>query len=139
VHALMGSSAFDLLISHPEVRNTYLNYAAAADLRGPYPDAFTYGGIVFHDYRGADDGTTLTPIDDDEIRFFPVGGRDVFQRVLAPAEFDPFVNQPGQEIYAISIPDRDRGASVRVECYCYPLYICLRPQMLLRGWGTTGV
>lgn len=136
VHALIGPGAFDLLVSHEDVIRTYLNWPDAAMLRGAQPNTFQWGGITWHEVQPADDTVTMTVVGDDEIRFFPVAGRDVFQRILAPAEFDPWVNSPGQEIYAITIPDRDRQAWVRVECYCYPLYVCLRPAMLIRGYGT---
>jgi hypothetical protein len=57
--------------------------------------------------------------------------------VLGPAEFDPFINQPGREIYGMTIPDRDRGAWLRTEAYQYPLFICLRPEMLQVGVQTS--
>ena len=37
VHALCGDTFWDQLIAHSEVRQTYLNWTAAADLRGPAP------------------------------------------------------------------------------------------------------
>ena len=36
VEAIVGDAFFDALIKHPEVRQTYLNYVAAAELRQPY-------------------------------------------------------------------------------------------------------
>ena len=33
----------------------------------------------------------------------------------------------------MTIPDRDRNASVRIELYSYPLFICTRPEMLQRA------
>jgi Phage major capsid protein E len=134
VHALCGWTFFDDLITHPMVERYWLNQSAALDLIGMQPDIFRFGGITFHKYRNSDIGT-LMAIDDEVARFFPVGGQDVFQRVFGPAEFSPFVNSPGQEIYALTIPDRDRGAWQRIEAYSYPLYICLRPAMLQIGWA----
>jgi hypothetical protein len=133
VHAITGFAFFDALISHPEVTKTYINWPAARELRDAQPDTFSFGGITFHSFRPADDGETLTPVEDDEAHFFPVGGNNVFAEILAPAEFDPFINQAGRDIYAISIPDRDRGAWQRFEGYVYPLYMCLRPAMLIKG------
>ncbi len=139
VHALADSTFFDALITHPMVEKYWMGYQAGqTDLRGEAPaDEFRFGGITWHDYRSADDGSTLTPLAEGQVQFFPVGGRDVFERYLAPAEFIPFINRPGQEIYAMTIPDRDRQAWVRFECYVYPLYVCLRPYMLFKGWMTT--
>jgi hypothetical protein len=132
IHALCGMAFFQDLIGHPMVERTYLNYAAAAELRGEIADTFLFGGIVWHRYRG---GTmTEFAIPDNQCRFFPMRTNgEVFQRVMGPAEFDPFINTPGQDLYALTIPDRDRGAWVATELYNYPLYVCLRPEMLQTG------
>lgn len=53
--------------------------------------------------------------------------------VQSPAEFIDFVNTPGREVYALTIPDRDRNAWVRVELYAYPLFVCTRPEVLQRA------
>jgi hypothetical protein len=119
------------LITHPSVERTYLYYAAAAELRQQWSDEFDYGGIIWHDYRGTDDGTTMA-IADNEAHLFPVGGNEVFRQIWGPAEFEPWINLPGQDIYALTIPDRDRGAWVRFEGYNYPLFVCARPEMLRR-------
>lgn len=132
VHALCGSSFYSLLISHPMVERLYLGWAAAQDLAGKVDDDFQFGGITFHRFRGTDDNSTIA-IPSGECRFFPVGARDAFQEVYSPAEFEPFIGEQGRDIYGITIPDRDRGAFTRLENYSYPLFICLRPGMLLKG------
>jgi hypothetical protein len=136
VHALVGDAFYDALIRHPEVEKTYLNWAAAADLRQDRSfQAFTYGGITWHNYRGTDDNSTVA-IDPDEAKFFPVGARDVFKKAMAPAEFGPYVNTLGQDTYAMNIPDRDRQAWTRGELYSYPLYFVQRPDVLRKGVRT---
>jgi hypothetical protein len=135
IHALAGDAFYDALITHPMVERTYMNWAAAADLRGNNGNAgsafgdFTFGGITWHNYRGTDDNTTVA-IDPDEATLFPVGARDVFKKAMAPAEFGPYVNTLGQDTYAMNIPDRDRQAFTRGELYSYPLYFCQRPDLL---------
>ena len=58
VEAICGDQFFDALIKNAEVRQTFLNYAAAADLRQGYVQAgqawasFPFGGIVWTNYRG---------------------------------------------------------------------------------------
>lgn len=131
VHALCGATFFDLLVSHPMVERTVLNTPEARTLRDALPDQFEFGGITFFKYRGTPTGEFS--IADNQARFYPVGARDAFQRVLAPAEFEPFINTPGLDVYGLTIPDRDRGAHTRVEAYSYPLYVCLRPEMLQIG------
>lgn len=133
VHALCGDTFYDQLIDHPKVRDTYLNFVAAQELRAPTPfRMFTFGGITFHNYRGTDDTSTIA-VEATKAKFFPVGAPDVFKVAYSPAEFMPFVNTPGQSVYAMNIPDRDRQAWVRGEMYSYPLYFCQRPEMLQRA------
>ncbi|WP_136686192.1 major capsid protein [Falsirhodobacter xinxiangensis] len=114
VHALAGDEFYDKLVSHPKVERTYLNYQAAAELRGngnPY-GTFQFGGVTWHNYRGTDDGTTIS-VPADQARFFPVGATDVFVKAQAPAEFMPYVNTPGLDTYAMNIRDLQRDAWVR--------------------------
>lgn len=130
IHALAGDAFYDALIGHPNVEKTYLNWAAAADLRTNTAfGSFTYGGITWHNYRGTDDNTTLA-IPTDEATFFPVGARNVFKKAMAPAEFGDFVNTLGQDVYAMNIVDRDRNAWTMGELYSYPLYFCQQPQVI---------
>jgi hypothetical protein len=140
IHALVGDEFYDSLIQHPTVRETYMNYAAAADLRtslvttgasGTF-GAFPYAGIVFHNYRGTDDGTRVSVASNDA-HFFPIGARNVFSHVQAPGEFFDFVNTPGRRLYSMLITDRDRNAWVRPEVYSYPLFVCKRPDLLVKG------
>ncbi len=133
VHALCGDDFFDALIDHDNVRGTFQNWASAQDLRENKSfRVFPYGGIFFHNYRGTDDMTTVA-VAADKAKFFPVGATGVFQVAYSPGEFFDSVNSPGQDIYAISIPDRERNAWLRLEAYSYPLFICTRPEMLQRG------
>jgi hypothetical protein len=131
VHALASPDFFDALLGHAYVRDVLKNSPRVLELLETNPDQADLFGIVWHRYWGSDTGELA--IAAGEVRFFPVGARDVFEMNLAPAEFAPFVNQPGQDIYALTIPDRDRQAFVTVEGYNYPLFICKRPEMLLRG------
>ena len=132
LHALCGAEFYERLLTHPKVEQTYLNWSAAADLRAQILDQFPFGGVIWHDYRGTDDGTTMA-IAGNEAHFFPVGANEAFRQIWGPAEFDPFINLPGRDIYALTIPDRDRGAWVRFEAYNYPLFVCSRPDMLRRA------
>lgn len=136
IHALVGDAFYDALITSAEVEKTYLNWQAAADLRQDRSfQAFTYGGITWHNYQGTDDNSTVA-IDPDEAKFFPVGAKDVFKKAMAPAEFGPYVNTLGQDTYAMNIVDRDRQAWTRGELYSYPLYFCQRPDVLRKGVRT---
>lgn len=132
---LCGDDFFDDLTGNAETRSTYLNQQEASDLRNDVGQAFgtfRYGNILFINYRGTDDKSTVA-ISSDECQFFPVGAPDAFRAGFSPAEFLPFVNTPGQDVYAMVVPDLQRQAWVRPEVYSYPLFMCTRPGMLLRG------
>lgn len=135
VVALCGDNFFDDLTSNKETRSTYLSQLGAGELRNDVGQAFgtfRYGNIDFINYRGTDDKSTVA-INDDECQFFPVGAPDAFKVGFSPAEFLPFVNTPGQDVYAMVVLDKDRQAWARPEVYSYPLFMCTRPGMLQRG------
>lgn len=134
IYALCGDNFFDDLTSHGEVRTTYLNQQAASELRrGNAFEQFDFGGVTWVNYRGSDDGTTVG-INTDKVKFFPVGAPGVFIEAFSPAdEFFPFVGQVGQPIYPIMILDDERQSWVKIEVYSYPLFMCTRPEVLLRG------
>lgn len=52
IRAECGSAFFADLAAHKEVRETYLNTAAAADLRGRVGEEVSFGSITFRRYRG---------------------------------------------------------------------------------------
>jgi hypothetical protein len=134
---LCGDNFFDDLIAHPEVQgnnNSWMESQALANEYGAY-GAIRYGGITWINYRGTDDGSTVT-IGTDKVKFFPRNARGVFKLALAPAEFFNWTNTRGQERYVITVPDRDRNAWERVEVYSYPLPYCTRPEMLYSGRRT---
>jgi len=136
VNALAGDEFFDLLIKHIDVKETYKFWSAAADLRagtqrGAF-ESFPFGGIIWHNYRGSDDNSTIK-VATDKVKFFPVGAPGVFREGMAPGESFDFVNTPGRPEYVFMIPDRDRNAWVKFEMYSYPLYICTRPEILQTG------
>ncbi len=135
VRAICGDNFWDDLTAHNEVRQTYLNYQAAAALReGNAYEEFNYGGITWSNYRGTDDGTTVT-VGTDKAKLFPVGA-GIFQIAQAPAETFDFVNTPGQPVYSWVVTDKDRNAWADVEMYSYPLHVCTMPSALYRARRT---
>lgn len=135
IHALVGDEFFDLLVNHPQIKETKLGTAAAPSLENIEAySAIEIEGITFINYRGTDDDSTIA-IGTDKARFFPVGARGAFKVGWAPAsEFKPYVNQLGREYYGLLLEDKSgRDEWDRVEIYSYPLFISTRPEMLLRG------
>lgn len=138
VFGLCGNAFWKALRSHPNVQKWYLNRSRADEyLDNTNIRVFEFGGITWINYRGTDDGTTLAGIATDEARFIPVGAQDCFQMAHSPmAESEFFVNTLGLPIYALQVPDRDRGFFTDLEVYSYPLPIVTRPKMLIKGTRT---
>ncbi|WP_099864724.1 major capsid protein [Pararhizobium haloflavum] len=135
VAGLVGDTFFDLLVNHPQIKETKLGTERAATLENIEGySAIEIEGITFINYRGTDDDSTLA-IDTNKARFFPIGARGAFKVGWAPAsEFKPYVNQRGREYYGMILEDKSgRDEWDRVEIYSYPLFICTRPEMLRRG------
>lgn len=135
IHALAGDDFYDALISHPNVEKFYLQQQAANALReaqGAIFESFRVGGITFHNYRGTDNNSTVA-IPVAEAKFFPVGARDVFKVAHAPLETIEYVGTPGQSVYAMNVPDRDRNMWTKGEIYSYPLHVCQQPSVLRKG------
>lgn len=125
---------WDALVTAKEVRNTYLNWTAAADLRnglGQVWSPFRFGDISFINYRGTDDNSTVA-IPSGKCKFFPTGS-GIFRYAMSPGESFEWVNTPGQEYYPMILPDRKRNAYADLEMYSYPLPVCVQPQALMSG------
>lgn len=137
IAALCGDAFWDDLTAHPEVEKTFLNTQQAADLRAGFGQAWTrfnYGDVTWINYRGTDDGTTVS-VDTNKAKFFPIGA-GIFQIAWSPGETFDFVNTPGRPIYNMIIPDDDRNAYVDVEQYSYPLPVCTMPAALYQAKRT---
>ena len=135
IMGLCGDAFWDDLTAHKEIRETFLNWQQAVDLRtGNAFASFRYGGIDFTNYRSTDDKSTVA-IGTDKCKFFPLGA-GIFQTAYAPAETFDFANTPGAQLYAWLVNDKDRNAWVDVEMYSYPLHVCTMPQALHRAKRT---
>ncbi len=135
VGALVGDTFFDLLVNHKQIKETKLGTERAPTLENIAGySSIEIEDIVFINYRGTNDGTTIS-IGSEKARFFPMNARGAFKVGWAPAsEFKPYVNQRGREYYGLILEDKSgRDEWDRVEIYSYPLFVCTRPEMLLRG------
>lgn len=132
VVALCGDEFFDSFVSSSAVASTYLNQLAANELRGdfamPY-DMVKIFGITFINYRGTDDGTTVS-IATDEAAVFPVGGNGIFMEYNSCGESLEVANTMGKPMYAHLVRDVQRNFWIRPEVMAYGNTLCLRPKML---------
>lgn len=136
VHAFCGDEFFDALIKNPEVRESYLNWQAAQELRTSYVSAgqsygaFPFGGIMWENYRGKVGGTGF--IEGSKCHIFPVGVPGLFKTVYAPADYEETVNTMGQRLYARQYPMQN-GKGRHLDTQMNALHYCTRPQVLLKG------
>jgi hypothetical protein len=135
VIGLAGDDFYDALVANGEVRVSYLNWQAAAELRGNAGEGaafatFKYGGIEWINYQGSDDNDTIA-IDPDEAIVFPVGVPGMFRHIMGPGESFGQVNRIGQDVYPLIVRDTDRDMWVQPEIYSYPLFVNTRPDLVL--------
>jgi hypothetical protein len=144
LHAFVGDTFFDQLLSHKEVRASYLGWSDAQVLRESYigPNRsenpiFEFGGIVWENYGAIDssgDGALLG-IATGEAKFVPVGVQNLFRTYYAPADYMETVNTLGQRLYAKQWPMQN-GKGVNGETQTNALHIATRPGALQRARNT---
>ena len=134
VNSLAGDDFWFKLTGHPALEKTYLNQAAAAELREETLwESFRFAGVTFYHYRGTDDGTTIS-VPTSKAKFFPVGVPGMFQHVIGPCnEMFETMNQDGKRYYPLLVRDKDRDQWVQPEIYSYPLFFNGRPDLVLTG------
>lgn len=135
IMAACGSDFFDALVGTKEVRDTYLNQAAASELRGGTAltgQSFNYGGVTFFEFEGRIGNVDF--VEADEVRFFPVGVPGLFRQFFAPHDRDDIypgkrVGQP--EYWLPSFHPKGRYREIEVQSN--PVTICTRPNVLIGG------
>ena len=133
IHSLCGDDFWDALVSHPEIRQLFLNRDQSKYVEGGGSyEQFTYGGITFENYQGTDDNSTVA-IAPAEAKFFPVGAPGAFLEVYSPGEMFEHIGQLGQRLYPMIVRDEKRDMYADLEAYSYPLHVCTRPAMLQSG------
>ena len=137
VHALCGDDFFDDLLAHTEVRDTYKNWTAAEELRrasigtsGKSYGAFSFGGIMWENYRGALGGNSL--VHTDKCHIFPLGVPNLFRTYHAPADYVETVNTMGRRLYGKQF-EMPNGKGIHLDTQMNELNICTRPRVLLQG------
>jgi hypothetical protein len=144
LHAFVGDTFFDQLLTHKEVRETYKGTSQAAFLRDSFVGRnrgsnpiFEFGGIVWENY-GAIESTgdgALMGIEAGKAKFVPMGVPGLFKTYWAPADYIETVNTVGLRSYAKQWRmQNDKG--VNGETQRNPLHLCTRPNALLRARNT---
>ncbi|TJV19683.1 major capsid protein [Mesorhizobium sp.] len=138
VRAEVGDAFFDDLISHPEVRATYLQQNEASELRRGYVNSgdtgvfgtFSFGDIIWENYRGQVGSTPF--IDTNKAHFYPTGAPGLFKTVYGPADYIETVNTNGKRLYMKQI-EMKNGKGIDIEIQSNALQYCTRPKVLMKG------
>lgn len=131
IRALCSAGFFNRLVTHPDVEKTYLNYVAAAELRGMKRyEPFEFAGVDWIRYRGnAQIGVTAS-----QCKIFPTGVPGMFRHVMGPnnEQFET-MHQLGRRYYPLLVRDQQRDQWVQPEIYSYPGFLNMRPDLVLRA------
>lgn len=130
-----GNTFWDNLVSNEDVTGAYERFQDGQFLREQQrPTGFMFGGIEWQNYRGQIGSEKY--IDDTVCRFVVTGVGDLFQEVMAPADFTETVNTTGQLMYAKQKQlDFDKGVQLHTQSNV--LYVCTRPEVLIKGTDVT--
>lgn len=146
IYALCSPEFFSALISHPKVVDAFKYYTsaqqvlrdrlAAQGLDARYRE-FSYGGVLFIEYRGGFAGTmgSITryiPVGD--AYFLPAGGQDDFVTYFAPAQKFDLIGTVGQEAYVFEYAD-SKGEQITLESEMNMLSVLRRPSLVVRGYA----
>ena len=136
IHALCGDNFYDELIRTPDVIKTFAKqedaFNAVITNQGEAFEKFTFGGIVWENYRGTDDNSAVA-IDVDECHIFPVRAPGLFMEVWSPGEKFEDIGAEGKPFIVDVLVDEKRGHYVDLEAYSYPLHVCTNTNLLYKG------
>lgn len=136
IRALCGDTFYDQFVNHNDVRVTYKNWEAAATLRESTAfEEFRFAGVDWVNYKGTDDNSTVA-VAATKVKLFVTGVPGLFRRINGPGESFDLVNTMGRDMYSFLIRDEKYNEWVQPEIRAYPLHMCTRPEVLLRGKNT---
>lgn len=133
--ALCGPGAIDKLQEAPEYRKAFEGQEEAKELRSGMGKPVDFAGVLWVEYEGTDDDTTVA-LGDDEVLFIPAGADNtVFRQICSPGEKFAHIGQKGQEFYSWIKWDRSDDDPEWVDVYvaCYLLMLNTRPEMVRKA------
>jgi len=132
VHVLCSDGFWTQLIENKAIKDTYLGWQAAAELRGETRQAFAFGNVMWERYRG----TSAVQITTNEAVAFPLGVPDTFMQAFAPNDTMESVGSGalGQPYYLGSdlVKDAMGTKAVQVAIASHPVMVCGRPKAVRR-------
>ncbi len=131
IHVFCSDGFWADLIENAQIKATFLNWQAAAELRGDTRMSFAYGGVTWERYRG----TSAVKITDNRAVAFPVGVSDVFWQAFAPNDTMESAGSGalGQPYYVGSKPVADAMGTkaMEVAIATHPKVVCGRPAAII--------
>lgn len=128
--AYCGRTFWQSLIGHKSVKETYLNQAQAAQLRGRPTETLDFGGVMWKKYRGAVGNTQMVGVTDCYI--VPQGVPGLLIGRFGPGDWIETVNTIGLPGYARGYVD-EKGKGVDIEIQSNPLHLNTRPRSVIKG------
>ena len=129
IHCFCSDGFWTALVENKAIKDTYLNFTAAAELRQGLKEinTFSFGGVTFERYRG----TSQVKITDNKAVAFPLGVPDTFWQAFAPNDTMESVGAGGlgQPYYMGSKPVTDAlgTKAMQVAIATHPRMVCGRP------------
>ena len=123
--AFCGKNFWNKMMGLKAIKETYVNSAQAAALRGDARESFEFGGIVWERYRGKVAGVAF--VHDDKALLIPEGVPDLYISAFAPADYMETVNTQGIPYYS-KIEPMPFNKGMAGEAQSNPLHICTRPR-----------
>jgi len=134
IYAFCGDDFYDAIVTAAGEQAYKFGMTAADRLSEAVAyRSFAFGGVVWENYRGTDDGSTVA-IAAKDCRLFPVGVPGLYAEYYAPADFGETVNTIGLPRYAKLAADEKFNRAYYLHTQSNPLPICTRPRTLLRGY-----
>lgn len=131
IHVLCSDGYWADLIEAKSIKETYLNYQAAAELRGAVVEQFVFGGVTWMRYRGTSD----CKIPNNEARAIPTGVSDVFWQCFAPNDTIESVGSGalGQPYYMGSkaLVDSQGTKGYEISIVSHARMLCGRPKVII--------
>lgn len=142
--ALCGDAYFDAIVGHETMVLAYDRWRDGEFRRvshlGPQwltaaANGFEYQNVLFINYRGQIGDIKF--IADNEAYYIPLGIEDLFQEVIAPADFMETVNTKGKKFYARQEPIAfNKGVQLHTQSNV--LAMCTRPDVIIKSvWAAT--
>jgi hypothetical protein len=127
--AIASPEFFDKLVGHTRVQDAY-RYQQGITLGQDLRDTgFTFGGIIWEEYRGSIAGTPFVPASEAYVYPEAIGAGATY---FAPADFVETVNTLGLPLYAKQFADDELNRWRAIYVQSNPLPLFLRPRAVIK-------